>query len=55
MSGRRAHYKARIAATAGRRRLNEAVDYLRAATRGDRVDVVVAELVAIADREDDGK
>lgn len=52
MSARRDHYKPRIAASTGRRRLNEAVDYLRAAVQGDRLDEVAAEVEAIADRED---
>jgi hypothetical protein len=52
VSRRREHYKARIDATAGRRKLNEVVDYLRAATRPDRIDEVADELMKIADRED---
>lgn len=55
MSKRRDHYMGRINAAAGRRRLNEAVDYLRAATAIDRAEDVAAELVVIADREGDRK
>lgn len=52
---RRDHYLARINAAAGRRKLNEAVDYLRAATSPDRVDEIAAELVRMADKEGDQK
>lgn len=54
-SKRREHYTARIAAAVGRRKLNEAVDYLRAAVRPERIDVVVAEIQTIADREEEAR